>query len=148
MYFLRIQCYESYQPPNHQIPAANFQKCSVHFSRGPCLIWQGGWLLSFCLKQFFSHMFWVKPITTCHQFASMHPITYSSDQKPDSETTSPEFDSQKLNKLNIYLGFSVCIGISILKWKYVLNRSKQTANFVKKIRILRFRIGCLTWWTS
>jgi hypothetical protein len=34
-------------------------------------------------------MFWVKPITTCHQFASMHPIlTYSSDQTPNSETTN------------------------------------------------------------
>ena len=133
-------------PPTHQVPAANFKKCSVHFTRGPCLIWQGGWLLSFCLKRFFSHMFWVKPITTCHQFASMHPITYSSDQTPNPETTSPEFVSRfffDIICINIYIG-SFCL----FWFSNCLKQIKTNSKLRGKIRILRFRIGCLTWWTS
>ena len=50
-------------------------------------------------------MFWVKPITTCHQFASMHPITYSSDQTPNPETTKSEFFHE--NVFNVFKGLKI-----------------------------------------
>ena len=31
--------------------------------------------------------------------------------------------------------------------KFILSRSKQTANYINKIRIRSFIIGCLSWWT-